>query len=573
MKLLIIGGVAAGATAAARARRLDENAEITILEKGPYVSFANCGLPYRLSGDIPKRSHLILQTAEGFASRYRVTVLLNTEAVKIDRNAKIVFAKDLEGEKEFPYDKLILAQGGSPFVPPVTGVDSPNVFRLWTIPDMDKINNYIVEKAPKSAVVVGGGFIGLETAEAFLKRGLSTSIVELTEQVMPPADLEFGSQIANAFIEAGAKVFTSKSLSSINYPNGTATLNDGTIIPADLVLMSAGVRPNLELAKASRLEIGKSGGLLVDEGLKTSDENIYAAGDMIEVIRRVDGAKVRIPLAGPANRQGRIVATNALGGSMNYTGALGTSVFKAVEYTFAQTGLSEKAAKAAGIDALAVTVHRAHHASYYPGYEDLTIKLIYTKGGKLLGGEAFGKEGVEKRVDVLATALFGKMTLDDLSELDLAYAPPYSSANDPIQMAAFAAQNDLSGFSPFIAAREATALLAGSSKTENPHVNKSGNTPESAQKTIEPVFLDVRTYGEYLKGHIKNSIHIPVDELRDRLEEVPENASILIISIAGFEGHLAVRILKQSGRNDVRYVSGGITSMRLFPGFEETLEE
>jgi len=559
MNLVIIGGVAAGATAAARARRLDETAEITLIEKGPYVSFANCGLPYRLSGDITKRSALILQTAEGFFSRYKVNVALKTEAVAIDKAARSVRVRGPEGERDIPYDKLILAQGGTPFVPPVEGVDSPNVFRLWTIPDMDAINAYISDAGAKSAIVVGGGFIGLETAEAFIKRGLSTSIVELTDQLMPPADPEFGAQIAKAFGEAGASVYTKKSLKKIDYASRSVELSDGTILEADIVLMSAGVRPNTELAKAAGLTIGASGGLLVDEFLRTSDEDIFAAGDMVELVRRVDGAKVRIPLAGPANRQGRIAATNALagygiapgstGGMKKYPGALGTSVFKAVDYTFAQTGLSEKAAKAAGIQARAVHVHRAHHASYYPGYKELSLKLVYAEDGRLLGAQAFGEAGVEKRIDVLATALAARMKLSDLAELDLSYAPPYSSANDPIQMATFAAENDLSGYSPFVSPQEA-ALAAADSKNAF-------------------TFLDVRNFGEYMKGHLAGSLHIPLDEIRDRLEEIPKNARLLIVSLAGFEGHLASRILRQNGFSDPAYVSGGMTSMRLFGGFKE----
>ncbi len=553
MKLVIVGGVAAGATAAARARRLDENAQITIIEKGPYVSFANCGLPYRLSGDISKRSALILQTAEGFFSRYRVDVLLKTEAVGVDRSAKTVLVKDASGERNIPYDRLILAQGGTPFVPQVEGIGSPNVFRLWTIPDMDAISKYLESSQARSAVVVGGGFIGLETAEAFIKRGLATSIVELTPQLMPPADPEFGRHIANAFEKAGAAVYTEKSIARIDYEARQVQLSDGTRIDADIVLMSAGVRPNLELAKAAGLPIGSSGGLLVDEFLRTEDESIYAAGDMVEVVRRVDGARVRIPLAGPANRQGRIVATNALGGSMKYRGAFGTSVFKAVDSTFAQTGLSEKAAKAAGIAVRAVHVHKNHHASYFPGAKELSLKLVYDESGLLLGAQAFGEEGVEKRIDVLATALAAKMKLQDLAELDLSYAPPYSSANDPLQMAAFAATNDLEGFSPFVAPAEAAAIAAG-----------HGTQPV--------IFLDVRTLGEYAKGHVPGSLHIPLDELRDRLDEIPRDRELLVVSLAGFEGHLALRQLVQHGIAKVRYVSGGMTSMRLAGGLVEEKE-
>ena len=565
-KLLIIGGVAAGATAAARARRISEDAEITILEKGDYVSFANCGLPYRLSGDIAKRSSLILQTAEGFLSRYRVQVELKTEATGIDRAAKVVIARSPAGEKRFAYDKLILAQGGTPFVPPVAGADSPNVFRLWTIPDMDRINAYIADTGAKSALVVGGGFIGLETAEAFLKRGLATAIVELTDQLMPPADPEFGAQVAEAFTKAGATVYTKRSLARIDSSSRSATLDDGTLLSADLVLMSAGVRPNTELARAAGLEIGKSGGLKVDEFLLTSDPDIYAAGDMVEILRRVDGARVRIPLAGPANRQGRIAATNALGGTMRYPGALGTSVFKAVDSTFAQTGLSEKAARAAGLDAHAVHVHRGHHASYYPGATELSLKLVYDGSGRLLGAQAFGTEGVEKRIDVLATALAGRMYLADLADIDLSYAPPYSSANDPLQMAAFAAQNELSGFSPTISPAAAASLASAGAVT-------AGTGATSPSPGSRPYFLDVRTYGEYGKGHVAGSANIPVDELRDRLDELPRDRKIIIISVAGFEGHLALRQLRLNGFPDLAYVSGGMRSMRLSGGFVETQGE
>jgi NADPH-dependent 2,4-dienoyl-CoA reductase/sulfur reductase-like enzyme/rhodanese-related sulfurtransferase len=553
MKLVIVGGVAAGATAAARARRLDENAEITIIEKGPYVSFANCGLPYRLSGDIQKRSALILQTPEGFYSRYRVNVLLKTEVIAIDRDAKSVKLRSCEGESSLPYDALILAQGGIPFVPPVDGADSPNVFNLWTVPDMDAINNYIKDNNASSAVVVGGGFIGLETAEAFIKRGIATSIVELTDQLMPPADPEFGAFIAQAFESAGASVYIKRSLFKIDYEAREVVLSDGSRVKADLVLMSAGVRPNLELAKSANLVIGKSGGLRVDEYLKTSDPSIFAAGDMIEITRRADGAKVRIPLAGPANRQGRIAATNALCGAMTYVGALGTSVFKAMEHTFAQTGLSEKAAIAAGHKVRAVHVHKGHHASYYPGAKDLAIKLIYSEDGLVLGAQAFGLEGVEKRIDVLAVAIAAKMKLSDLAELDLAYAPPYSSANDPLQMAAFAAQNDLSGYSPFISPGKAAALLAAQ--------------PDAVY------WLDVRTFGDYCKGHIAGSVNIPLDEIRDRISELPREKEIVIISVNGFEGHVALRILKQSGFEKVVYVTGGMKSLRLFGGFSEIVEE
>ena len=547
-RILIIGGVAAGATAAAKARRQDEHAEITLIERGKYVSFANCGLPYRISGDITKRSTLLLQTAEGFFSRYRVRVMLNTTATAIDRAQKSVLVRGPKGEESVQYDSLILAMGGSPVVPPVERITSPNVFHLWTIPDMDAIHKFIEEEHPESALVIGGGFIGLEAAEAFIKRGLATTIVELTDHLMPPADADFGRLVANAFEEAGGTVVTGKAVRAINPDSATALLDDGSTVGAGIVLVAAGVRPNLDLARSAGLETGKAGGLVVDEYLATSDPAIWAAGDMIEVVRRVDGAHVRIPLAGPANRQGRIVAVNALGGHMKYAGALGTSIFKAMENTFAMVGLSEKAALASGYNTGAATVHRGSHASYFPGAEEVALKLVYDRDThRLLGAQAFGKEGVDKRIDVLATALAGNLTLEDIAELDLAYAPPYSSANDPLNMAAFVALNDLSGYSPLVSPQEALRLI------------DSGSV----------AVLDVRTSGDYAKENIPGSMNIPLDELRMRFEELPVDTPLIVVSKAGFEGHLAVRQLLQNGFEDVRSVSGGMTSIKLVAAPEQ----
>ncbi len=543
-KILIVGGVAAGATAAARARRLDESAEITIVEKGRYVSFANCGLPYFISRDIPKRSSLILQTPEGFFSRYRVNVLLQTEALSLDRSARSVRVRGPEGESDLTYDSLILAQGGTPVFPPIRGLDSPNVFRLWTLPDMDGVHKFLETEKPSSAVVIGGGFIGLEAAEAFTKRGHATSIVELTETLMPPADPEFGRLIRRSYETAGARVFTGRSVRSVDSGSGTITLDDGTEIPAGIVLVSAGVRPNTELARAAGLEIGPSGGISVDEGLRTSDPNIWAAGDMAEISHRVGGRRIRVPLAGPANRQGRIAATNALGGSMTYRGALGSSVFKSMEDTFAMTGLSEKAARAAGFDVGTSTVAKAHHVTYYPGSEDLFLKLVFDRSSrKLLGGQAYGRAGADKRIDTLAAALAGGLTVDDLADLDLAYAPPYNSANDPINMAAYAAQNDLSGYSPARTARETVEALIKD----------------------EALLVDVRTYGEYAKGAVRDSLHMPLDELRDRFEELPGDRNLLLLSKAGFEGHVALRQLRQLGFKNIWNVSGGMAALSLEP--------
>ncbi len=548
MKLLVIGGVAGGATAAARARRMSESADITLLERGPYVSFANCGLPYFISGEITKRSQLLLQTPEGFDSRYGVKVHLNTEAVEIDRAGKRVKALGPDGEQWFAYDKLILAQGGLPILPSLPGADAPQAFKLWTVPDMDRIQTFMTEQQPKTAIVAGGGFIGLEMAEAFHARGLKVTVVELAPQVMSVMDREFGIRIKQHLEKHGIAIEVGVGLKAILADTKEVELSDGRKLPADLVLFSVGVRPELSLAKQAGLTIGESGGLQVDATLKTSDPDIFAAGDMTEVVQKVSGRKVRIPLAGPANRQGRIAATNALGGALRYRGAIGTSVVKLIDATAAATGLTEKAARDAGFDVGVSIVHKDHHAGYYPGGQPLTLKLVFErKTGRVLGAQAFGLEGVEKRIDVLATALHGTMTLEDLSELDLAYAPPYSSANDPINMAAFVGLNDISGFSPLMTTEQAFARFK----------------PETG------LILDVRNLGEYSRGHVKGAVNIPVDELRGRLAELPRDKDIFVHCAVGFRGHLAVRILKENGFLPVWNITGGYTSMKVLGLFPE----
>ena len=543
-KILIIGGVAGGATAAARMRRLDEKAEITVLEKGPYVSFANCGLPYFISGDIKRRSNLLLQTPEGFFSRYRVNVKTNSEAVEIQRDKKTVVVKTKSGEELLPYDKLILAQGGSPIVPSLPGIASGHVFKLWTIPDMDRIHKFIEEKKPAKAVVVGGGFIGLEMAEALHARGIEVTVVEQAPQVMILMDPEFGAMIKSGLEEKGIIVKTNAGLSSVSEKN--VALSDGTTVEADMVLLSIGVRPELTLAKSAGLEIGPSGGLIVDETMRTNDPDIFAAGDMVEIVNKIHGRKVRIPLAGPANRQGRIAGTNALGGKMKYNGALGTSVVKIFGYTAASTGLSEKTAREAGFDTGVSYVFKDNHVTYYPGGKPLSLKIVYdNKTGRLLGGQAFGESGVEKRIDVLATALHGKMTLEDLSELDLAYAPPYNSANDPVNMASFIGMNHISGYSPLKTPAEVLA----------------------AQKREDSIILDVRTVGEQGKAPLEDVLHIPADELRDRLEEIPKDKTIYLLSKDGFLGHTSLQILKAEGFSEVFNIAGGYSAARWFDGW------
>jgi NADPH-dependent 2,4-dienoyl-CoA reductase/sulfur reductase-like enzyme/rhodanese-related sulfurtransferase len=544
-KIVIVGGVAGGATAAARARRISEDADITVIERGPYVSYANCGLPYFISRDIDKRSALLLQTPEGFDARYGVRVLLETEAIEIDRPGKKVLVRGKGGESWLAYDKLILAQGGNPITPSMPGADAPYVFKLWTVPDMDRMHATIESDKPRTAVVVGGGFIGLEMAEALKKRGLDTTVVELLSSVMATMDPELGHQIAAVLESHGVKVLTGAKVEAI--VDRTVVLGDGRKLPADLVLFSVGVRPELTLARKSGLDIGPSGGLVVDDHLRTVDPDIYGAGDMLEVQHKVSGRRVRVPLAGPANRQGRIAASNALGMDMRYQGALGTSAVKIFASTAAATGLTERSAREAGFAVGVAVITKGHHADYYPGAEELTLKLVYDrKTSHLLGAQAFGGTGVDKRIDVLATALVGKLTLDDLAELDLAYAPPYSTANDPVNLAAFIGLNDVSGFSPLVSAAQLKAELA---------------------KPDAPMVLDVRTLGEYAGSHLAGAVHIPVDDLRLKIERLPKHRRILVYCRAGFRAHLAVRILKQRGFADVANVTGGYLSMLAEGGF------
>jgi NADPH-dependent 2,4-dienoyl-CoA reductase/sulfur reductase-like enzyme/rhodanese-related sulfurtransferase len=550
MKLLIIGGVAGGATAAARARRISESAEITLVERGPYVSYANCGLPYYIAGDIQKRSKLLLQTPEGFDSRYRVKVLVDTEALQIDRTGQRVRVRGPGGESWLPYDALILAQGGTPVMPSVPGADSPNVFTLWTVPDTDRIHAFIEERKPATAVIAGGGFIGLEMAEAFTRRGISTTVVELLPQVMSTMDPEMGGMIAVRLARHGVKVITGIGLKAVHSRSAEVELTDGGRLPAALVLMSVGVKPELTLARDAGLAIGEARGLVVDGHLRTSDPHIWAAGDMNEIVHRVSGKSVRVPLAGPANRQGRIAASNALGMSMTYAGALGSSVVKVFDATAASTGLSETAARRAGFDAGSAIVVKDHHAGYFPGGKELVLKLVYDrKTARLLGAQAFGEEGVEKRIDVVAVALQGKLTLHDLAETDLAYSPPYSSANDPLNLAAFVGVNDLSGFSPLITAEELRRLLS------------SGDSER-------PVVIDVRNLNEYEQSHLRSALNVPVDELRFRLEEIPRGMPLVVHCRSGFRSHLALRILKENGWTDVRNLTGGFVAVSALGGFD-----
>jgi len=539
-KIVIIGGVAAGATAAAKARRLSADAQITILEAGADISFANCGLPYYIGGDIKSRSKLILQSPESFNDDYQTAVHIYTTAAEIDRANKIVHTVDTRSgeKKQFEYTKLILAQGGKPIAPPLPGADQNHVFQLWTLDDMDRINAFIVNQQPKTAVVVGGGFIGLEMTEALVKRGMKVSVVEMMPHVMSIMEAEIAGFIQEELLAYGVDLYTNKALSEIGSKN--VLLKDGTIVSADMVLLSIGVRPTLKLAQDSGLAIGEAGGLLVDSTLKTSDDNIYAAGDMIEFEHRILGKKVRIPLAGPANRQGRIAAENAMGNRHEYKGSIGTSIVRVFEAVAGMTGLSLKAARAEGIDADAVVIHKEHHTSYYPGAEMVTILVVYDKEtGIVLGGQTAGYKGADRRLDVLATAVSAKLTVSDLADMDFAYSPPLGNANDAMNMAAYVAENRMSGFSPTLTINEIDAYLEGK----------------------KALWIDVRDVFSFEKSHIESAINMPLEILSSTLDTLNKDQLIFLYDKTGKKGHQALRILVGAGFTKVFNVSGGMISL------------
>ncbi len=539
-RIVIIGGVAAGATAAARARRLDGEAEITILERGADVSFANCGLPYYLGRDIEHRSSLILASPQTFHDQYRVAVHTETEALRIDREQKVVHTRNLATgeETEHPYDSLILAQGGKPVVPPLPGVEKDHVFQLWTLDDMDGIDRFIETEEPRKAVVVGGGFIGLEMVEALAKRGMEVSLVEMVPQVMPNLEGEFAGFLQKELLDYGVQLHLGRSVTEIN--DDHVTLDSGAKVDADFVLLSVGVRPTLTLAVDAGLEMGEAGGLKVNNRLQTSDKNIFAAGDMVEIEHTVMGKAVRMPLAGPANRQGRLVAENALGGTRTYKGAMGTSIVKLFGATAGSVGLNLKTARQQELNADAVVVHKASHTTYYPGSEKVSLMIIFDReSGAVLGAQAAGRVGIDKRLDVLATAIAGGLTVTDLEELDLAYAPPFNSPNGPVNMAAFTATNHMTGFSPSILARDVQTFAMEQ----------------------QPIAIDLRDPISFRKASLAGSSNASQNILRDHMEEIPREQAILLISDDGQKGHVALRMLKAAGFEKVYNLSGGFISL------------
>ena len=537
MKYLIIGGVAGGATAAARIRRLDEKAEIILLEKGSYISYANCGLPYYIGGVIKDRENLFVQTPRSFSRRFNVDVRVENEAIGIDTAAKSVKIRLADGsEYSETYDKLLLSPGSSPVRPPLEGIDLQGVFTLRNVDDTDNIKNYLLNHEVKHAVVVGGGFIGLEMAENFHEAGTMVSIVEMADQVMTPADYEIAAFVHRELIDNGIGLYVKTGLQKISRRNGrlVASLSTGKELECDLLLLSVGVRPNTSLAQEAGIEIGKRG-IKVDSFLRTSAPDVYAVGDAIEYPHPVSGENWLNYLAGPANRQARIVADNMVKGDVaEYEGALGTGIAKIFSLAVGVTGLSAKNCERLGIEHNSVITTSAHHAGYYPGAFQMTLKVVFGKDGKILGAQAAGHSGVDKRIDQIAQLIKKGGSVYDLQRTEHCYAPPFSSAKDPIAIAGYAAGNILEGSMPTVSWKEIE------------------------QKKAEGAFLiDVRTPDEFSAGSIKGAVNIPLDDIRERISEIPAGKPLIVFCAVGLRGYVAQRILLGRGFKDVLNLNGG----------------
>ena len=537
MKIVVIGGVAAGMSAAARARRLDETAEIVVFEKGQHVSFANCGLPYHVGGVIKDRESLLLQTPESLKSSLNLEVRVGQEVRGIDRAKHTVHVAELETGREYEesYDKLVLAPGAAPIRPNLPGIDHPRVLVLRNIDDMDRIKA-IVDGGAQRAIVIGGGYIGVEMAESLRERGLAVDLVEMVDQIMPPLDKEMVRDLELHLRRHGVVLHLGAAAAAFRDHAGgvTVELTNTEVMTADLVILSVGVRPDTTLARRAGLELGPRGGIKVDAHLRTSDPDIYAAGDAIEVMEAITGEPAVIPLAGPANRQGRIVGENLCGRDTVYTATQGTAIVKVFDMTGGGTGASEKLLKRAGRPYLKVYLHPSGHAGYYPGSAPLHIKVLFApETGKLLGAQVVGYDGVDKRLDVFATAIRAGLTVHDLETLELAYAPPYGSAKDPVNMAGFVASNLLKGDVRFWYAED---------------------FPE---KTAGAFLLDVRGPQEYELSHIPGAVNIPLGKLRSQLDRIPRDKPVYLYCKVGFRSYLAYRLLKQRGFSQVMTLAGG----------------
>ncbi|AZS13263.1 FAD-dependent oxidoreductase [Paenibacillus lutimineralis] len=534
-KILIVGGVAGGASAAARLRRLDENAEIVMFERGAYISFANCGLPYYIGETIKERSKLMVQTPENLKARFNIDVRINSEVIEVDTQAKKVRVNSADqGTYEESYDYLILSPGAKPIKPPIPGIDSEFIFTVRNIPDTDRIKSYVDQEGTRSAIVIGGGFIGIEMAESLRERGLDVSLIEAAPHILAPFDSEMVAFAEKEMTDHGVKLVLGDGVEAFHEKEQgiEVSLNSGLHLSADLVILAIGVTPDTGFIKSSGIELGARGHIIVGEYMQTNCDGVYAVGDAVETTD-LDGQRTTVPLAGPANKQGRIAADNISGLNTKYKGTQGTSIIKVFGLTGASTGFNERTLQRMNIPYRTIYVHPNSHAGYYPGAKAIAMKLLFNDEGKILGAQAFGSEGVDKRIDVIATVLRLKGTVDDLAELELAYAPPFSSAKDPVNMAGYLAQNVLSGQLDIFTVKDLETLQ-----------------PE------EQILLDVRTVEEYEQGHIDEAVHIPVDELRERLNELDKDKEVYAYCGVGIRGYIAARILKQNGFK-VRNLTGG----------------
>ncbi len=539
MKVVIIGGVAGGASAATRLRRLNEHMNIVLFEKGEYISFANCGLPYYVGEIIRKKEQLVVQTPEAMKLRFNIDVRVFSEVIAIDAEKKELNIHDLKNGTCYKesYDTLILSPGATPIKPSIPGLDGDNVFTLRNIPDTYAIKDFIDHRKPKRAIVVGGGFIGIELAENLIERGIKVTLVELGNQVMGPLDFEMAALVHQYLKEKGMEVYLEDGVTAIRHKKhySIISLNEKTELKADMILLGLGVTPDTTLAKTANLVLGERGGIQVDKSLRTSNPDIYAVGDAIEVIDFVNGKPTLIPLAGPANKQGRIAANIICGIKDEYRGTQGTSVLKIFDLTVSSTGNNEKTLKNLNIHYEKSYTHSLSHAGYYRGATPISLKILFSPtDGTIFGAQAIGYTGVEKRIDVIATAIRAEMTVHDLEALELSYAPPYSSAKDPVNMAGYVASNILK--------REHEII----------HWHEISNLDKTTS-----LLIDVRTPQEFSLGTIEGAINIPLDELRNRIQEIPKDKEIILFCQVGQRGYVAYRILIQNGYTNVKNVSGG----------------
>lgn len=550
-KVVIIGGVAGGASTAARLRRLDENMEIVMFEKGEYISFANCGLPYYIGGTINEREKLIVQTVEAMSSKFNLDIRTLSEVIKIDKDSKKITVKDHRNNNEYEdtYDVLVLSPGASPIKPPIKGIkECDNLFTLRNIPDTDKIKEYVDNKKPKHAVVVGGGFIGLEMAENLWDRDIKLTLVEAGDQVMVPLDIEMASIVHDHLIDKGVELILKDGVSAFSDNGKKVILNSGKEIETDMIILSIGVRPETTIAKEAGLKLNERGAIVVDDYMKTSDESIYALGDAVEIIDFVNKKPTMIPLAWPANRQGRIVADNICKRNVKYKGTLGSSVAKVFDYTVATTGNNEKTLKRLGVEYKVVHIHPGSHAGYYPGSFPISLKMTFDpKTGKIFGAQGVGIDGVEKRIDVLATAIKGGLTVFDLPDVETCYAPPYNSAKDPVNMLGYYASNILEDMVETIQWHEVDDVT-----------NNGG------------VIIDVREEFELVTGMMPNTINIPLGQLRDRLDEIPKDKELYATCQVGLRGYVACRLLEQHGFK-CKNIDGGVKTYQFVKRAEENL--